>query len=680
MPTGRDPRRAPAGHERRAAALASTPADAASGAPQGLTGIIGTAGHVDHGKTTLVRALTGVDTDRLPEERRRGISIDLGFAEVLLPGGRRAGIVDVPGHERFVRNMVAGASGIDLCLLVVAADEGVMPQTREHLDIVRLLGVGRAVCALTKADLVDTAWLDLVREDVQALLRSTPLRDAPLVPVSAVSGAGLEELRQALATGLAGVEAHHDRGFARLPVDRVFTVAGFGTVVTGTLTSGAVSLEDRLELLPAGRPVRVRGLQVHGRPVATARAGQRAALNLGGIERADAARGDVVATPGTLAAHTLLAVRLLALGERGGVAPAAGRPVAQAGALRHGQPLHVHAGTAEAVGRLSLLEGDALSAGGAGFALLRLDRPLAVGRGDRFIVRSYSPVTTLGGGVVLDTGRRYHRGDPAALAALATLERGDPAELLLAAARGAVPLAAADVARGAGLRPPEAEPALARLLADGRLVALEEGGARLVTPASAWADLRQRVLDQARDYHARFPLRAGLPREELRRGALAGLDTRAASAVVAHLARGGDVGVEGERVVLPGFRPSLPLAWAVAADRLAAALDAAGLTPPGTAEALQAAGFPGDAAERGELLAHLAERGRLVRAGDLCFSPRAVAEAADAVRGFLRAHGSMTVADLRDLLGVTRKHAVPLAEYLDGAHVTRREGDVRRLA
>jgi selenocysteine-specific elongation factor len=641
----------------------------------GLHGIIGTAGHVDHGKTTLVRALTGVDTDRLPEERRRGISIDLGFAALQLPGGSVAGIVDVPGHERFVRNMVAGASGVDLCLLVVAADEGVMPQTREHLDIVLLLGVARAVVAITKADLVEPAWLELVEDDVRALLAPTPLRAAPLVRVSAVRGEGLDTLRRLLEEGLVGAAAHQDRGFVRLPVDRVFSVPGFGTVVTGTLTSGAVALEDRLELLPGGRPVRVRGIEVHGRPLERAGAGQRVALNLAGIDRAEARRGDVVATPGTLKAETLWTVRLRAL-ER--VTP--WRAGGEAPPLRHGDALHVHVGTAEAVGRLALLEGEALARGQEGFAQLRLDRPLAVGRGDRFIVRSYSPVVTVGGGVVLAVGSRVRRGDVAALASLAALERGAPEDLLLEAARGPVPLPAAEVARKAGLPASEADPVLDQLVVTGRLGALDDGGVRLLAWPSTWDALRRGVLAQVEAYHAQHPLRPGLPREELRQVALRGLDARAAAAVVAALAAAGDLRVHGEHVASPAFAPSLPLPWVEPAERLVALLAAAGLTPPSVPEALAAAGFPGDGAARREFLAFLEQQGRLVRVGELCFAPQAVAAAAERVRAFLRVHGAMTVAELRDLLGVTRRHAVPLAEYLDASHVTRREGDVRRLA
>lgn len=632
-------------------------------------GIIGTAGHVDHGKTTLVRALTGVDTDRLPEEKRRGISIDLGFADVALPSGRHAAIVDVPGHERFVRNMVAGASGIDLCLLVIAADEGVMPQTREHLDIALLLGVDRAVVALTKADLVDVQWLELVAEDVAKLLSGTPLASAPVLPVSAPTGAGLPELLAALDAGLAGAEGHQDRGFARLPVDRVFSVAGFGTVVTGTLTSGAIALEERLELLPDGGPVRVRGLQVHGRPVDRARAGQRVAVNLGGVPRAAVRRGNVLASPGSLQAEQRLAVRLRALAgtEKG---------------LRHGQRLHLHLGTDEVLCRVSLLDRDELRPGADGFALLRLEGPLAAGRGDRFIVRSYSPVTTVGGGVVLEVGRRFRRRNPTDLQALGLAEKGDPAELLLRALVGTAPRTLAAAARGAGLPPPEALPLAQRLASDGRAIALGGmGEAAMYIAAQSWHELQGRVRDALSAYHARHPLRPGMPREELRRVAVQGADARTAAAVLARLAESGEVRTQGDHAALSTFAAALPSALAVPAERLVAGLEAAGLQPPPVGEAVSAAGLGGSEEERGEVLAFLVAAGRLVRVDPTLYFGTAAMEAAAArVRAILRERGTITVAELRDALGVTRKHAVPIAEYLDAMRITRREGDVRKLA
>ncbi len=656
----------PAG-ARSAAPRPATPGPA-GGDPPPAVGIIGTAGHVDHGKTALVRALTGADTDRLPEEKRRGISIDIGFADLPLPSGRRAGLVDVPGHERFIRNMVAGASGVDLGLLVVAADEGAMPQTREHLDILLLLGVRRAVLALTKSDLVDAEWLDLAREDARALVAPTPLRDAPLVAVSSVTGEGLEALRGALDAGLQGAEASRDRGFARMPVDRVFSVPGFGTVATGTLTSGTIAALDHLELLPAGRAVRVRGLQVHGRAVPSARAGQRVACNLAGVERADVRRGDVLAAPGSLRAERLLAVRLEALSRLE-------RP------LRHGARLHLHLGTAEVLCRLTLLEGDELAPGASAFALLRLETAAAAGRGDRFIVRSYSPVTTVGGGTVVEVGRRFRRGSSPDREALRRAERGDPRDLLFAAVARGGPLPLAAAAAAAGLPVPEALAAAEELRRTGRLMILGDAAAdgALVTP-EGWTAVADAARSQLALHQGRYPLRPGMPREALRRAVLPGPEPRVAGLVWNRLAEDGVLRIDGDLVALPGHRPELPEDLAGVAGRLCGVLDAAGLQPPAVGEALRQAGFAGDDALRAEFLAHLASQQRVERvAPDLYFSPAAVAAAALRVREHLRAHGTMTVAELRDLLGVTRRHAVPIAEHLDAIRVTRREGDVRRL-
>lgn len=631
-----------------------------------FAGVIGTAGHVDHGKTTLVRALTGVDTDRLPEERRRGISIALGFAELILPSGRHAGMVDVPGHERFVRHMVAGASGIDVALLVVAADEGIMPQTREHLDIALLLGVERAVVALTKADVVEPDWLELVAEDVRGLLSGTPLARAPIVPVVAPTGQGLPDLLLALDAALPGVRAAAAAGFVRLPLDRAFSVAGFGTVVTGTLASGVLAAQDRLELLPSGVGVRVRGLQVHGRAVERAQAGQRVAVNVTGVERVQVPRGAVLATPGTLAAHRLLATRVQALPGR---------------SLENGQRLHVHLGTAQAVGRLTILDRDHLEGGMAAFALLRLETPMVAGRGDRLIVRQYSPVTTLGGGVVLDAGQRYRRHRAADLDALERALRGDPAELLLAALMQPVPQTLAAAAAAAGLSAEQATPALTALLAAARVEQLDAGGEVLYHERRQWAALVEHVRATLAADHQAHPLRLGLAREALRQAAFPQADARVAAQILRHLAAAGLIRAEGELVALRGHAPRLDAAGEAQTERLLARLREAGVAPPPVAEILQAAGVPDDPETRTEFLAHLVATGRIVRVDPQLYLASDVArEAAQRVRDYLRAHGTVTVGEIRDLFGVTRKHAVPLAEYLDGIRVTRREGDVRRLA
>ncbi len=621
-------------------------------APDAGFSVIGTAGHVDHGKTTLVRALTGVDTDRLPEEKRRGISIDLGFAALTLPSGRRAAIVDVPGHERFVKNMVAGATGIDCCLLVVAADEGVMPQTREHLDIVGLLGVARGLVALTKADRVEADWLDLVRSDVGDALSGTLLAEAPVVVCDAVTGRGLDAVADSLDRVLATAPGRRGLGAMRMPVDRVFSVAGFGTVVTGTLASGTVGVEDRLELMPAGRAVRVRGLQVHGAAVERAYAGQRAAINLAGIDRDEVRRGHVVATAGAVVAGRVLAVRLALLGR-------ADR------ALATGARVHLHVGTAEGVARVVLLEGDELAPGGQAYALLYPAEPLAVAAGDRFVIRRISPVTTIGGGTVLDVGRRYRRHEGKGLAVLAVRERGDPRELVRAALAGELPAAAA----------PDAAAQVRELVAAGEVVPVGDG---LWHERAAFERLGSRVAATLAAYHARFPLRLGIPKEELRRSLWPSLEPRASNDLVERLRADGLVAVEGERVAAAGWRASPPPALAAAADRLVADLEAAGLAPPQLTAALRTAGVP--PADSDELLRWLADSGRIVRvADDLAFARGPLEAAVARVRTHLAGGATATMAELRDLLGVTRKHAVPVGEWMDRVHITRRQGDVRRL-
>ncbi len=631
------------------------PVGAAGGAgasPDAGFAVIGTAGHVDHGKTTLVRALTGVDTDRLPEEKRRGISIDLGFASLALPSGRRAAIVDVPGHERFVKNMVAGATGIDCCLLVVAADEGVMPQTREHLDIVGLLGVTHGAVALTKADRVEPDWLDLIRSDLADALAGTFLAEAPVVVSDAVTGRGLAEVAAVLDQVLEAVPTRSAAGAMRMAVDRVFSVAGFGTVVTGTLAAGSVAIDDRLELMPAGRAVRVRGLQVHGAAVERAHAGQRTAINLAGVDRGEVRRGDVVATPGGVAAARVLAVSLALLGRAEKALPTGAR-------------VHLHVGTAESVSRVVLLEGEELAPGQQGYALLYPVAPLAVAAGDRFVIRRISPVTTIGGGTVLDVGRRYRRHEAKGLAALAVRERGDPRELVRAALAGELPAVAA----------PDAVAHVRALVAAGEVVPIGDG---LWQEKAAFERLAARVARALAAYHARFPLRLGMPKEELRRSLWPALDPRASNDLTEALRGVGVLAVEGERVAAAGWRVSPPPALAGAADRLVADLEGAGLAPPQLGTALQAAGVP--AADADELLRWLVDSGRIVRvADDLIFARAPLDAAVDRVRARLAGGATITMAELRDLLGITRKHSVPLGEWMDRVHITRRQGDVRRL-
>ncbi len=617
--------------------------------------VIGTAGHIDHGKTTLVRAITGLDTDRLPEERARGISIDLGFAPFVLPSGRRAAFVDVPGHERFVRNMVSGVHGMDAVILVVAADEGVMPQTAEHLNILTLLGVHQGLTALTKVDLVEPEWRELVEEDLRTRLRGTFLAEAPIMPVSGVTREGVDALLSALDRMLEGVVPRDERGTPRLPVDRVFTVRGFGTVVTGTLTAGVLRLDDPVELAPEGVEARVRGLEVHGERVEEARAGQRVAVNLGGINRAQARRGQVVTRPGTLkgAEVAQLEVSLLT-----------GAP-----SLKHRAPVHVHAGTDEAVGRLYWYDRTALEAGQTAFGELRLQRPLVLARADRVLLRSYSPVTTIGGASVVEIHRHHRRREPGLIDQLTRLAKADPVDL----ARRRIEEAAAPVAFETLAHEADIPVAVLReaLAGDADVLVLE---GRMALARRAAERTSEAVKGQVLEFQAAHPLRPGLPRETLKPLAR-DWDPRIWAQFL-----GGQEGlvVEGDSVHTRGFAPHASPMQLRAEETVAARLEAAGLSPP-PIETLVAEAGVGET-DAGDFLAWLAGRGRVTRIDEhLYVSAAAFDEAITRVREALAREGPLGTSSLREVLGVSRKYAVPLLERMDQLRVTRRMGDTRTL-
>lgn len=597
--------------------------------------IVGTAGHIDHGKTALVRALTGIDTDRLEEEKRRGISIDLGFAHLDLAPGVRVGFVDVPGHERFIKNMLAGAGGIDLVLLVVAAGESIKPQTREHFDICRLLGVRKGLVALTKADLVDRETLDLTRLEIEEFAAGSFLDGAPVVAVSAVTREGLDELRARLLE-LAGETPPKDssRHF-RLPIDRAFSMRGFGTVVTGTLVSGSVEKEQEVEVHPGGRRLRVRGIQVHGQAVERASAGQRTALNVTGAEPSELARGMALAEPGVFQATRYIDVRLELL-------PGA-KP------LKDRAPVHFHAGTAEVEAQVRLLA--------RGYARIVLREPLLLLPGDRFIIRMFSPVVTIGGGVVADiTGHRYRRGEDAA-ARLDALLR-EPVEVLVRESEYGLGLA--DLVARTGLMPAEIEQASK----SERLVALRQPQLWLVD--RDWFDSAlARVTNLLRAFHQQNPLLAGMPKQELRsREFLLDAIVERAPGIVS----------EGEIVRLASHKIVLKQDEEQARGSIEKAFRDAGLTAPAMSDVLAKAGL--DPARARSLLQILLRDGRLVKVSDdLVFHRVAI----DALRERLAPHkgARLTVPQFKDLARVSRKYAIPLLEFLDRERLTRRDGDSR---
>ncbi len=624
--------------------------------------VIGTAGHVDHGKTALVRALTGQDTDRLPAEKARGISIDLGFASLNLPSGRQASIVDVPGHERFIRNMLAGASGIDLVLLVVAADDGVMPQTREHVDIMRFLEVGAGAVALTKADMVDDEWLALVEEEVRETLRGTFLEGSPLVRVSTVSGEGLARLPVVLDELADRVQREESRAFPRLPVDRVFSVSGFGTVVTGTLVAGTIRVEDRLEILPRGTVARVRGLEVHGEKVQEAVAGSRTAVNLAGVEADQIGRGDVLAAPGRMRATRLFAGRLTLL---------PGAPL-----LVSGTRVHLHAGTAETAGRIILLDRETMEPGDGGMIRFRAEKPLVVEGGDRFVVRSYSPVTTIGGGRVLDPASRHKRFREADLVALSRREDASPEELILLALEGKDPVARGDLARRVGLDDPALDAQLNRLVDEEKVLSL--GGDRYVS-TGGMAAAGEAVGKFLADFYRHEPLRSGVGKEEVKSRLFPNLEGKVWNALVSRLAQAGYLEERGERLALPGHRVTWSEAALRARRELEARLQKGGFAPPPQAEALR--DLPVGPRETLDILNLLLEEGVLVRLSEeVVWHRENLAEATEKLRAALAAtEGGLSPSEVRNLLGTTRRHVVPLLEHMDGARLTRRVGDRRVL-
>ncbi|HWI65679.1 MAG TPA: selenocysteine-specific translation elongation factor [Symbiobacteriaceae bacterium] len=619
--------------------------------------IIGTAGHVDHGKSALIRALTGVETDRFPEEKERGISIDIGFAQFVLPTGRRAAVIDVPGHERFIKNMLAGITGIDLVLLVVAADEGVMPQTREHLDILRLLEIKQGVIVLTKRDLVDADMLELVAEDVRDAVKGTFLEKAPVVPVSSVTREGLDELVKLLDSMLEVTEAKDVTAFARLPIDRAFVRPGFGTVVTGTLVGGTIREGDKLELLPLGLEVRVRGIQVHGEKRDAAEAGQRTAINLAGIERSDVVRGHVLCAPGFLKSTTSFAARLHILES-------------WPKEVKHGVQVHLHTGTTEMLARVLLLEGETILPGETGYVQIKTEEPLVVGRGDHYVIRSYSPVHTMGGGVVVEPHANYKKSQAGeAVAELKVKETGGLAGVLAEtlARAGMTPVSVAELAKRSGIPPETISAELPSLQQDVRVL---EGG--LLIHRRGLGTFRAGVTEQLEAFYRQFPLRVGPAKEEVRRKL--NIPGKEFTALLAASEAAGDLAVLRERVVLPGRTIQLNAGQARIADGILQATTEAGYNPLTIAELKDRF----KAKDTEELIVHLTEQGQVVRVGeDMIVSGPVLEEAARRTREFLKANGKIGVSDFRDLLGTTRKYALPLLEWMDEQKITRRAGDER---
>jgi len=625
--------------------------------------IIGTAGHIDHGKSALVEALTGTHPDRLAEEKRRGITIDLGFA-FLEEGGMRLGFVDVPGHERFVSNMLAGATGIDVLLLVIAADESIKPQTREHFDICRLLGVKRGVIALTKNDLVDRETLELVRLETEEFLRGSFLEHAPVVPVSAKTGAGLRELKKALSDAATGASAKDTSRYFRLPIDRAFAMKGFGSVVTGTLISGSVGAGDEVELFPSGAKLRVRGVQSGGKAVDRAEPGQRTAVNLAGIEHTALKRGMALAAPGKFRKTRRIDVRLELL--------------ASARKMKQGTRVHFHAGTAETIAELFFHGQKELPLGGSAFANLKLQDELLVLPGDRFIMRQFSPVITIGGGVVLDPlARRPILRDTGRVAFLETLERQNPVEILAAMAdRALLGLTREEIVARTGWTDQEIHEAAQKLSGTGRVKAVLSEPLILVS-GKLFDEVRRRILEKVELFQKDNPLLPGMAREDLRASLGKRVRTETFRTALEELAAQKKLDVQGELVKKAGSEIALQPEEAKAKEQIESAFASASLTVPSVKEVL--AKLPVDAKRAEKLLQILLREKSLVRVTpELIFHRQALAQLKEQLSAFKKTQGDrISVPVFKEMTGITRKYAIPLLEYLDRERVTRRAGDER---
>ena len=627
--------------------------------------VIGTAGHIDHGKTSLVKALTGTDTDRLKEEKERGITIELGFAELTLDNVH-AGIVDVPGHERFVKNMLAGVGGIDLVMLIIAADEGIMPQTREHLSICQLLGVKTGLIVLTKTDLVEPEWVELVTDDILDFVKDTFLEEKPIVPVSAHTGDGLEDLKKAVSEIANQTPVKSEAGIFRIPIDRVFTMRGFGVVITGTLFSGSVAVGEQVEVYPRTLQARVRGLQVHGESVEKSTAGLRTAVNLQGLERTEVFRGDIIGHRGELKPTYMLDVHLEHLAD-------APRP------LKTRNRIRFHAGTAEIMGRISLIGRDMLEPGDSSFAQIRLEEPIVVLPRDRFVIRSYSPIITIGGGEILDIMPRKHRRlRSSSLDHLKSLYQGDETERLLILLRDArlngVELA--DLTGRLTLKPSDIQKSIQELSTQGEVQIIDQVNFFSMTTAH-FNTAQKNILSFLNEYHAQNPLRTGAPREEVR-GKAGDMDEKIFAAALRYLSESNEIVENGATLRLASHSVEIDETLGEVKTKLESVFKNAHFQPPSVEDAFSKSGGKGNSNRNA--LQILIDEGALLRLKDnIIYHRLALSEAENLLREHLSHNNEITAAEFRDLLGITRKHAIPLLEYFDTARITLRVGDKRVL-
>jgi selenocysteine-specific elongation factor len=627
--------------------------------------VIGTAGHVDHGKSTLIASLTGTHPDRLKEEREREMTIDLGFAWLTLPGGEEIGIIDVPGHRDFIENMLSGIGAIDAALLIIAADEGVMPQTREHLAILDLLQIHKGIIVLTKIDLInDPDWIDLIENDIRSVLKGTTLQDAPTVRVSAKSGLGLDVLLSTLEGLLSDTPVRSDLGRPRLPIDRVFSIAGYGTVVTGTLIDGDFSLGDEVQILPSGKKGRIRGLQTHKKKEEIAHPGSRTAINLSGLNVEEIGRGEVVAAPGHYQPTRRIDAHFRLL-------PDLNSP------LKHGGEVKVFSGTTESIATLRLLGMEAINPGGNGWLQLELRDPLVVVRGDRYILRRPSPSETLGGGIIIDPqpNSRHKRYDQTVLDRLNSLLVGSPADVLLQASIAAGPAPVKEIVKLSRLDDTTASEALTKLLIDNKLMPLENGDVSIssesiVISRQYWQLLVSKILELLTSYHQQFPLRRGMPREELK--SKLQVNPRLFNLFIKRLASdnllldgGAWVSITNHEVIFAPNQQALIMQLMEMCDRNP-------FSPPSVKEMQDITGE--------EIYTAMIEQDELLQVSpEVTFRKRDYETMLEGIRAHLEKYEKISVADARDLFNTSRKYILPLLEYLDTLGMTIRDGDFRRL-
>ena len=628
--------------------------------------IIGTAGHVDHGKTLLIKALTGIDTDRLQEEKKRGITLELGFAHLDWPDGTQAGIVDVPGHEKFIKNMLAGAGGIDLAKLIVAADDGFMPQTLEHLDILTLLGIKDGCVVITKSDVVDPEWLEMMQEEIVGRVEGTFLEGKPVFCVSAYTGQGIPELRQELHDMVQRASIKNMRVPFRLPVDRVFSVDGFGTVVTGTLIEGSMHEGDLAELVPGGADTRIRNLQVHGKDVEVAYAGQRVAVNLAGLKKTDIKRGDAVAKPGSVRTSRMIDVRLQNLRGSKRV-------------IKNDSLVHLYHTSQVQLAKVVLLDRDALNPGESCYAQLRLSEPISTKSGDRFVIRFYSPLETIGGGVILDDSTaRHKRFQQGVLDALKIKESGSGGDRVIQVLTefGTELPDAAKLAAKLRLDEEDVAKAVQELCARGR--AVEPLPGRFASAAvmdKTWDNCREILAG----YHKVNPLHAGMKEAEVRQKCFKNLDQTTADALLRALRQEGKLRRVSERYALADFEIKFTKRQNNIKQKLLQTYRAADLESPATDDVL--AGFPqNEKTDAKQVLESLVTGGELVMlTPQICWYKDVYARVCDVVKTHFETHETITLGELRDLINSSRKYTLAVLEYYDKNRITKKDGDLRYL-